>query len=78
MLTNGNNLVAIIYNGCTMCDKNDRTMVVAKYILQHLTLRIGIKGTGSLIQKHDTSWAKQGTSNSDALSLSLAQSPTLF
>ena len=44
------NLVAIIYDGGSMGDKNDGTLVVTEDIFQYLTLRIGIKGTGSLVE----------------------------
>ena len=72
------NLVAIINHSLTVSDKDDCTLTILKDVFQNFSLRIRIKGAGSLVKQHDTSWTKQGTSNSDALSLSLTQTASLF
>ena len=61
-----------------MRHKDNGAPMVTQDVFQHLLLSLCIQSTRSLIQQHDTTWTKQGTGNGNTLSLTLAESPTLF
>ena len=64
-------LVAIVHDRWTMCNENDRLLVVCENIFQKLALRVWIKSRGGLVEKHDVAVAQQGTGNRYALGLPL-------
>ena len=71
-------LVAIVNHGGAVCDKYHRLFVRRQNVLQQLALGFGVERRRGLVEQHHLSVAQQGTSNGDALCLTLAQSATLF
>ena len=71
-------LVAIVNHGGAVCDKYHRLFVRRQNVLQQLALGFGVECRRGFVEQHHLSVAQQGTSNGDALCLTLAQSATLF